>query len=191
MNCGTLRHLTYSLAVCTVLALAGVFFVEDDYALKYSFTVSLIPVSVILTAVIFALRSSQLSMEHPKETITVAVKNAQDTMQLLELTASGRHMDPLVGTNKFSLHSKFMLFYGLTACSALLLILPAGVPYLLGEEVSEFSALLTTILSFALFAGFSAEYYTCCKAKYWAAKTIIVNAKIVRYPWISYLELEP
>jgi len=190
MDCGTLRRLTYSFAICFVLALAGIFLMDYEYVWIYSFAVSLIPASVMLTTLLNAIRCNRLSKTHPKETIVVGVKNAWDTLQLLELTATGRHMDSLVGTKKFCLQSKFMLFYGMTSFSILLLALPVMIPCISGGDANELSTTLTAVISFSFLIGFFVEYYTCCKAKYSAIRSRIFNAKIVRHPGVSYIELE-
>jgi MFS family permease len=169
--------------------LAGIFFVTNEYVWAYSFAVGLIPASVMLTTVLKAVRCNRLAKVHPKESIIVGVKNAIDTLQLLELSDAGRRADPLVGTEKFCLQSRFMLLYCFTAYSVLLLVLPMIVPWT-GEDASELSMILTMVLSSIFLAGFIVEYCTCCKMKYYAKTSEIFNAKIVRCPWVSYIELE-
>ena len=190
MDCGTLRRLVYSLATSILLALAGMFFVENERTVIYSFAISLIPASVMLTTVVQAVRCNRSLKVRPKETIVVGVKNAVDTLQLLELTAAGRQMDPLVGTYRFCLQSKFLLLYGLTSYSIMLIALPIVIPYLMGEDANISSIVVMMVFTPMFLLAFMVEYYTCCKMKYPVKKSGIFNAKIVRCPWVSYLELE-
>ena len=191
MDCGTLKRITYSCAAGVVLALVGMFFTDYEYIWIYSFLVSLIPASMMLTTMLFAVRCNRSSKVQSKETIVVGVKNAIDTLQLLELTNAGRYADPLIGTNKFCLQSKFMLFYVLTIYSILLLALPIVVPFWMGEDANLVVAIATMIFISVFLLAIFVEYYTCCKRKYPAKTSYVLYAKIVRCPWVSYIEFGP
>jgi hypothetical protein len=203
LDCGIFRWIIYSLIAGLVLAFPAVFFMESEYLLIYLFAASLVPVSAMLFTLACSIRCASSSRVLPKETITVAVKFAMDTLQLLELGGAEKYAgeykpktdakgkkEPLAGTHRFCLLSKFTLYYDMIAFPAILLFAPALSIYFLDiEEAGVVSVSLALILTSIFLFAFWVEYYTCCKRHY-PASCEIWRAKIVRCPFVSYIELE-
>ena len=218
MDCRTLRRLVYSLSVGFLLCLAAsVLLFDSEYLLVILMAITLIPVSVMMSVVVYAVRCSSASKTSPKEKMTVAVKNAIDTLQLLELSDVGKCIGcgyvfkgvvpnhcpkcgnknegayaddtPMAGSYKYCLSPNFLLYCGLILYAALLLLSPMLGTYLMPEDANLVSATVLLILMSVFLFAFWLEYHTCCKRKYRSASDV-TDVLIVRCPFVSYIEME-
>jgi hypothetical protein len=213
-----LRCLIYSMLMGLVLSSIGILFIENEYLWVYVFAVCLIPASAAMSAIAFSLRCTKLSKVLQKEKILVGVKNSMDTLQLLELkdtrkcTGCGHTFigyvpghcpvcgikndnansdgDPLTGSPSFCLFANFLMYYSMILYVAIFLLTPVLGNILLSKDNSNLAIMIVTLafMSVSLFA-FWLEYYTCCKKKY-PVSAEIMEAAVIRCPYVSYIELE-
>jgi len=215
ISCRLLRYLMYSFAAGMLLALPSVLFIDNGLVPIYLFAVCLLPAC----ATMFTARSSaavrKAAATSPRESVTVAVKFAMDTLQVLELQDVGRcdecgHVfkgfvprhcpkcgnknagankkdDPLTGTRTFCVMSVSMMYYNMIVYTAIILSMPLAGIFFITEDAGILSAALVLIFTAVFSFAFWGEYYTCCKRAY--RQTLdIEEVSVVRGKWVSYIE---